>query len=222
LKNVNTKPTTAPEPASQGRVAQRNRTRRAIVEAAMRLLAAGTAPSMAEVAEAAEVSRRTVYMYFPTLEHLLIDATLGALSQNTIDSVVKESASHDPAVRAEQLSHVLNSHFAETIHLGRALIRLTVEEDAPAPGVPRRGYRRVQWIERALAPAREELTAREFERLVSALSVLMGWEPIIVLNDIRCLDQKQADEVLTFAVRAVVEKALNEARLRRKSRSGQA
>lgn len=203
-------------------MAQRNRTRRAIVEAAMRLLAAGTAPSMAEVAEAAEVSRRTVYMYFPTLEHLLIDATLGALSQNTIDSVVKESASHDPAVRAEQLSHVLNSHFAETIHLGRALIRLTVEEDAPAPGVPRRGYRRVQWIERALAPAREELTAREFERLVSALSVLMGWEPIIVLNDIRCLDQKQADEVLTFAVRAVVEKALNEARLRRKSRSGQA
>ena len=155
-------------------MAQRNRTRRAIVEAAMRLLAGGTAPSMAEVAEAAEVSRRTVYMYFPTLEQLLIDATLGALTQNTIDPVLTDSASNDPVVRAEQLSHALNSHSAETLHLGRALIRLTVEADAPAPGVPRRGYRRVQWIERALAPAREELTAREFERLVSALSVLDG------------------------------------------------
>lgn len=55
------------------------------------------------------------------------------------------------------------------IPLGRKLIKLTV--DAPAvPGTPRRGYRRIQWIERAIAPLRDELTPARFERLVSQLA----------------------------------------------------
>jgi len=191
-----------------GRTAQRNRTRRAIVEAAMRLLETGATPSMAEIAREAEVSRRTVYMYFPTLEQLLIDATLGALSGRKIDNAVADLAGNDPVDRIEQLCRVLNSHTAETIHLGRALIRLTVEGDEPGAGGPRRGYRRVQWIEKALAPLRDKLNNHDFERLVSALSVLIGWEPMIVLKDVRGLDHKAAEEVLRFAAVAVVEKAL--------------
>ena len=201
--------------AAPGRVAQRNRTRGLIVETAMRLTREGAAPSMAEIAEAAGVSRRTLYMYFPTLEQLLIDATLGALSQNRIDPVVAEPGSNDPVERVAQLSRAMNRHSAETMHLGRRLIRLTVEGEEPPGGGPRRGYRRVQWIEKALAPAREKLTPKEFERLVSALSVLVGWEPMIALKDIRRLGQKEADEVLAFAVRAVVEKGLREAGARR-------
>jgi len=70
------------------------------------------------------------------------------------------------------------------------------------------------WVEQALAPAREKLTRKEFERLVSAVCVLVGWEPMIVLQDVRGLDPKQADEVLRYAVRAVVEKALADAEAR--------
>src|SRR5690348_18271986 len=55
------------------RQAQRRRTRKTIVDAAARLIAAGQTPSMSDVALAADVSRRTVYLYFPTLEQLLID-----------------------------------------------------------------------------------------------------------------------------------------------------
>jgi hypothetical protein len=153
-------------------------------------------------------------MYFPTLEQLLLDATLGVLSQRTMDSVLAESVSNDPVERVEELSRAMNRHSAETMHLGRAMIRLSVEGDGPPVGGPRRGYRRVVWIEKALAPARDTLTAAEFERLVSALSVLVGWEPMIALKDTRGLEQKEADEVLAFAVRAVVEKAMREAQLR--------
>lgn len=180
----------------------------------MQLIASGKTPSIVDISHAAQVSRRTVYMYFPTLEQLLIDATLGALTANTVDPVVAESASDNPATRAEQLVRALNQHAEETMHLGRALIRLTVEADPPSAGTPRRGYRRVQWIERALEPARERLSRKEFDRLVSALSVLIGWEPLIVLKDIRGLEGKEADDVLTFAVRAVVEAALAAARPR--------
>jgi AcrR family transcriptional regulator len=53
-----------------------------------RLLSEGRTPSMSEVAEAAQVTRRTVYLHFPTLDQLLIDATLGALSQNAVDEAI--------------------------------------------------------------------------------------------------------------------------------------
>ena len=216
--NKNRASTRAAATSGPGRAAQRNRTRKAIVEATMQLVATGGTPSVTDIAEAAQVSRRTIYMYFPKLEHLLIDATLGAMSLKTIDPLIDESTSNDPVVRAERLSRALCSHSAETLDLGRALIRLTIESDQPAAGGPRRGYRRVQWIERALDPARETLSRQEFDRLVSALCVLIGWEPVIVLKDLRCLDEKQAEDVLTFAVRAVVEKALSDAQHRRKHR----
>src|SRR5512142_2969618 len=54
----------------------KRRTRKAIVDATAALLARGITPSMGEVADAAEVSRRTVYLYFSTLEQLLVDASL--------------------------------------------------------------------------------------------------------------------------------------------------
>jgi hypothetical protein len=40
-----------------------------------------------------------------------------------------------------------------SLPLGRKLIKLTVDAP-PADGGPRRGYRRIAWIERALEPAR--------------------------------------------------------------------
>lgn len=213
-ENVNTKSAASSE--ASGRAAQRSRTRQAIIDATMRLVSAGQTPSVIEIAEAAQVSRRTIYMYFPTVEQLLIDATLGALTQSTVDPILAPAASTDPVTRVEKLARAVNSHSSEVMHLGRALIRLTVEGDAPAAGGPRRGYRRIQWIEQALAPVRTQLTRKEFERLVSALSVLIGWEPLIVLKDIRCLDDRQIDDVLTFAVRAVVEKALADAKSRKR------
>src|ERR1700753_1167817 len=60
--------------------AQRRGPRAAIVAATAQLLSAGADPSMADIAAAADVSRRTIYTYFSTLHHLLLDATLGALS----------------------------------------------------------------------------------------------------------------------------------------------
>ena len=56
------------QPKEQGRERQRRRTRKAIVDAAMKLIEDGHTPSVSEIADLADVSRRTVYMYFPSLE----------------------------------------------------------------------------------------------------------------------------------------------------------
>src|SRR3954447_24107167 len=125
------------------REAQRRRTREAVVRAAADLLAQGKTPSMAEVAQAAEVSRRTVYLYFPSQEHLLADAALEA-PRGWIEPSYELGG--DVRQRLDALVRALQSNAEATEDLGRLVIRHTIE---PRPqgddqAVPRRGYRRVR------------------------------------------------------------------------------
>jgi hypothetical protein len=63
----------------------------------------------------------------------------------------------------------------------------------------------VEWIERALEPLRETLPPERFERLVSALTLLIGWESMIVLQDTRALTAAEAEEVCVWAARALLD-----------------
>ena len=195
-----------------GRYRQRRRTRAAIVAAAADLLRTGQTPSVNDVAEAADVSRRTVYLYFPTIEQLLLDATLGMLSQTAVDEAIEAADSDgDATERVAAMIRALSSMTKETLPLGRSLIRLTV---APAEGhdspSPRRGYRRVGWIERALEPLRSQVEPAAFERLVSALAMVIGWEALIVLQDLRGLAPDQQLETSLWAARALIRATLDE------------
>jgi AcrR family transcriptional regulator len=195
-------------------VAQRRRTRGAIVDAATRLLMEGRTPSIDQVAAEADVSRRTVYMYFPTLDQLLLDAAAGALSEQQIDAALAEAASgDDPAARVDALARAFTQLAPETLQLGRKIIRLTVdaEAEAGAAGGARRGYRRVQWIEQAVEPLRGRLSEEQFERLVSSLALVIGWEAQVVLRDVRGLDADGEQRVVTWAARTLVESILAEA-----------
>src|SRR3954470_17243843 len=83
-----------------GRFRQRRRTRAAIVDAAGERLRQGrAAPGVNEIAEAADVSRRTIYQYFPTLDQLLLDATIGLLTQTDVDAAIEAASKHADATR---------------------------------------------------------------------------------------------------------------------------
>ena len=196
-------PQNAPDVKTQDE--RRKRTRKTIVEATMALIARGENPSINEIADAAGVSRRTVYMHFPTLEQLLLDATLGSLAQSAVDMALDEAAGDDAQARIETLVREFMRMSEETLPLGRRLIRLTV--DAPNP---HRGARRVEWIERALEPLRKRLTPARFERLVSALAMVLGWEGLIVLQDVRGLRKAEQQRVTLWAAQALIQAALNE------------
>jgi AcrR family transcriptional regulator len=207
---------TSDERGGPGRAAQRRRTRKTIVAAAAGLLAQGRTPSINEVAEAAEVSRRTVYMYFPTLEQLLVDAALLAVTRDTVDAALGAMQDDDDVERrVETMARAVHRLFAETERQGRTLLRLTVESGGSdrAPDQPVRGYRRVEWIERALAPLRGRLDAARFERLVSGLAMVIGWEALIVERDVRALPLDEAEEISVWAARALVRATLDEAGL---------
>jgi len=189
-----------------GRPGQRRRTRRAIVEAAMELVAAGQSPSVAEIAAAADVSRRTVYSYFPSLDHLLADASLGLLSEAQNPALGEPDEEAGAEERLATLAKEVQAMSPEAERLGRKLISLTAEAPPPEDG-PRRGYRRVQWIEEALAPVRDELTPERFERLVSAVAMVIGFEPLLVQRDVRGLGPDEGAELSTWAARALLRAA---------------
>jgi AcrR family transcriptional regulator len=197
--------------AGGGRQAQRRRTRKAIVDATIGLLDGGRhPPSVDEIARAAEVSRRTVYLHFPSLDHLLLDATAGALSKQDIDTALEDALQDDDVTSSvEALARSLLAAADATLPLGRQLIRLTLDPNVAAQ-TPRRGYRRTEWIERALEPVRPRLSQEQFARLVSALSVVLGWEAMIVLRDVRGLDPIEESTTVVWAARALVEAMLAE------------
>ena len=190
-----------------GRVAQRRRTRRAILEATTDLLRSGAEPSVNAVAEAADVSRRTVYLYYPTLDQLVLDATIGLLNVD-VDAALEREDSVDPRQRLRTLVAETFATMEASLPLGRTLIRLTVDAPAPADGEPRRGHRRVGWIEWAVEPCREQLGVQRFEDLVSALAMVIGWEAFIVLLDVRGLTASDAQALTLRTAWAILDAAL--------------
>jgi AcrR family transcriptional regulator len=183
------------------RDAQRRRTRQAILAAAADLLRAGETPSMGEVAEAADVSRRTVYLHFASIEHLLADAALEATRSVVEPEWTPESSAPE---RLEAMVRAVQSHAGDSEVLGRTIVRHTVGAKGLEDGHPRRGYRRVAWIEDALAPARAELGPEAYDRLVSAVTLLVGWEALIILRDIRGLDAAEVEDVCAWAAGALL------------------
>jgi AcrR family transcriptional regulator len=195
------------ERVETGRVAQRRRTRRAIVEAAGELLRSGAEPSVNEIAAAADVSRRTVYLYYPTLDQLVLDATIGTLNVD-VDAALAAQTSDDPHQRLRTLVNELFATMETSLPLGRKLIKLTVDAPAPAEGGPRRGHRRIGWIEWAVEPCRARLTRKDYEDLVSSLALVIGWEAFIVLLDVRGLTPGAARGLTQRTAAAILDAVL--------------
>src|ERR1700753_3030879 len=90
----------------------------------------------------------------------------------------------------------------------RTMIQQTVlQKDTTA--TPRRGTRRIDWIEAAIAPVRSQLSKANSARLVSALAVCTGMEAILVLRDIRGLTPAQTVQVSQWMAGVLLREALS-------------
>ena len=201
--------------AVRDRSAQKRRTRRAILAAAVELMQRGETPTASRVAELAEVSRRTVYLYFPTQEQLLTEAAMEGVRAE-VERALELADTDDVWSRLDTLVDAsLQSCLDSEVQL-RTMIRLAVEQrlaearGSPPREAPLRGGRRVEWIETALAPVRERLGEARFERLVSALALVVGIEALLVLRDIRGLDRAEMVAVSRWAARALLRASLEE------------
>lgn len=198
----------APE-ESAGRVNQRRRTRKDILEAAARLLRAGTSPGMDEVAAEAGVSRATVYRYFPSIEALLVEAPLDGAVPGPAD-VFAGDVSSDPEERVDRAESALHEMMYRNAGQLRAMLAASLQRDPAREGVPVRQNRRMPLIRAALAPARSRMSEEAHRRLCEALAMIFGTESMIVFSDVLGVSESEARRVKSWAVRALVRAALEE------------
>lgn len=205
----------------RGRVRQKLETRRRILSAATSLVASGRTPTIEEAADAAAVSRRTAYRYFPQQAKLLTEAALEGLRipmEAALSATPPSADAENIEQRVTTLIERMQSLAARHEDLLRTMIHQTVLERSP-PEQPRRGTRRVDWIESALKSLRKRVSAREFSRLVSGLALCGGIEALLVLRDIRGLSQSEAIAVSRWAATALLRQTLADAAARTSGRT---
>ena len=206
---VSRQPDAISEEAERGPKA---RTRRLMLEAAIRLMQAGITPSVSEVAEAAEVSRATAYRYFPS-QAALVQAVVG---EGLGPILTWRSASADPAVRVADLIDTAMPRIEDFEATFKAALKLSLDQWAQRQAgtlgqEPQftRGHR-IDLLKDAIAPLRDALPPEHFERLAQALSLVFGVELLIVLKDIWGLDGDGARSVARWAAATLVSAAVSE------------
>jgi AcrR family transcriptional regulator len=194
-----------------GRVNQKWRTRTALLAAASDILKQGGRPTIAEVADAARVSRATAYRYFESQDALLVEASTEGPIVPALDAVAGEIGdSPDVAERLDRLVRAFQGVVQEHEPALRTLLRLTLEEPHEGHTARVRGSYRPYWLDQVLAPLGQTLTGAKRTRLVAALSLCMGPEAQIVLTDLNKLTADEAERVCRWAAKTLLDAAVRD------------
>ena len=192
---------------SRGRTRQKSRTRAALLGATRELLAEGVSPTIEQAADRADVSRTTAYRYFPN-QRLLLLATYPELETA---SLLGPEPPAEPAARlelaAERFTRQVLDHEPEL----RAQLRLSLDPTHDPGSLPFRQGRGIGWIEDAVAPLRDRMSASELRRLVLSIRATLGIEALVWLTDIAGLGREQAVELMRSSARTLLRAAVADA-----------
>ena len=196
------------------RANQKARTREALVAAAKDLAHAGAAPTVAEAAEHARVSRATAYRYFPTQESLLVEVSDLTPMVAPVEDMLAKLDDDDVEDRLAKLIDTFHPIVvAEEVPLRTALrVYLDTWLEARSRGetAPRvREGRRMRWLDVALEPARRQLPKAEWRRLRAALALTLSIDALVVMKDVAQLDDEEALSVLRWAALTLLRASLD-------------
>ena len=190
-----------------GRSAQKERTRKAILDGARTLLTEGKPVTVAAAAEKHNISKATAYRYFSDPALLVAEAGLD-ISVASYDEIVADG----PGVR-EKLKAISLYFFDLAIdnEAGfRQFVGMTLAAWNPdgTQSPVRRGARRILMYERALASDDLGLTGPEQEKLIHALSTATGTEAMIALLDVANVNHATARETVSEIADALLDRYL--------------
>ena len=196
-----------------GRSNQKLRTHLALVEAAARLVREGKSFTVAEAADLAKVGRTTAYRYFPSVETLVVHASLYAITEVekiSIGAALESTTSAEERLRA--VIEASDTSIADHDFLYRTMLRLSLNgENTHEHELPRRSGVRKAVLDSAIGALRKQLGEKHYEKLTAALSLFLGIEAAVVLRDVCLLSEEKAREIKVWGANLILEGALNEA-----------
>jgi AcrR family transcriptional regulator len=189
---------------------------RRLLAEAVQLVRRGRIPSVAEVAESAGVSRATAYRYFPSRSKLVSAVIAEALGP--VRRAIPQQG--DARQRLHQLLDQTYSRFAEyEPHMRAALLLALEHQSLEAAGQleeePFRRGQRIEILATTLSPLRQQLPPRTYRRLLQALAVVYGIEPMVILKDICKATDRETEAVVRWMMDALIDAALHERTRRR-------
>jgi AcrR family transcriptional regulator len=169
----------------------------------------GRTPTLEEVAEEAMVSRATAYRYFPSVEVLLVEASVDVAVPEPAE-LFRDEPSCDPVVRLERVETALYDMILANEPALRTMLAHTIQQGMRAEEdgkLPTRQNRRTPLIEAALEPVRHQFKPAALRELTRALALIMGPEAFVAIRDVLQLDDAATRRVKRWIIRALVEAA---------------
>lgn len=188
----------------RGRVAQKQKTRQALLDAACYFIELGHTPSVTEAADQARISRATAYRYFSRPEALAQEAALVRLT-GEMDAI---AARLSPGKDAEDAAAEAMARFLEMVMRNEALFRAYMSLSAWGDGAAQLGGRRLEWLRSVFAPLAGAMPQYRFDRLMKALCVLAGIETVVVLRDICELSSEETEDTIRWMASSMVRTSL--------------
>ncbi|MEQ8219206.1 MAG: TetR/AcrR family transcriptional regulator [Arenibacter sp.] len=181
-----------------GRINQKLETRGKILESAKQLVGQGIDFNLEDVANKAEISRATIYRYYPNVEILSYEVgiDLGTKSPEDIIEDLKDCSLNDMILGIQNYynEHAVNNENAFRKYLSAVLTSASEKK---------RGARRNKTLQLALM--KSELNPKEKKDLVNLLAILMGIEPLIVAKDVSGLDNKEFKELMSWGMNLLLK-----------------
>jgi AcrR family transcriptional regulator len=196
------------------RANQKERTRTAIIDAAVDLLREDIAPTVAAAAQRARVSRTTAYRYFPTQESLLQEIANLHPAVAAVDEAMDNLLTDDVEQRLLQLLDTFNPIvIADEFHMRTALQVfhenwMQARRDDTQETAYIRSRRRMRWLDEVLKPL-EHLTEQQRKRLRAALALTLGIDSIVIMKDVCQLNDDEALSALRWAALALLHAGLH-------------
>ena len=181
-----------------GRINQKLETRSKILESAKQLVRQGIDFNLEDVANNAEISRATIYRYYPNLEILSYEVgiDIGTKTPEDIIEDLKDYSLNDTILGIQNYynDHAVNNENAFRKYLSAVLTSASEKK---------RGARRNKTLQLALM--KSGLRPKEKKDLVHFLTILMGIEPLIVTKDVSGLDNKEFKELMSWGMKLVLK-----------------
>ncbi|GBF20698.1 MULTISPECIES: TetR/AcrR family transcriptional regulator [Arenibacter] len=181
-----------------GRINQKLETRSKILESAKQLVRQGIDFNLEDVANNAEISRATIYRYYPNLEILSYEVgiDIGTKTPEDIIEDLKDYSLNDTILGIQNYynDHAVNNENAFRKYLSAVLTSASEKK---------RGARRNKTLQLALM--KSGLRPKEKKDLVHFLTILMGIEPLIVAKDVSGLDNKEFKELMSWGMKLVLK-----------------
>lgn len=180
-----------------------------LLNEAVNLVRRGRIPSVAEVAQSAGVSRATAYRYFPSRSKLVsavIAEALGPVRRAVPQQGGPKERLHELLDRTYSRFKAYEPHLRAGLQL--ALEHQSLEKAGLLEEEPFRRGQRMKILDTTIEPLKKKLPKTQYDRLLKALAVVYGIEPMVILKDICGASDRETEAVVRWMMDALVDAAL--------------